>query len=291
MDENLYDEFGNYIGPDVDESDYEDDDLRGDTFEGTADFDDADRMEIGESAVSTGPLTTSNENRIILHEDKKYYPDAEEIFPGVKTVTLEEDSQKISEPIIKPIKTKNFSVLETETPKLKYSLEFLATLMNTPTLIRNIAIIGQLHHGKTVFVDTLVQATQEVEWDPNKEVRYSDTRVDEQARKLSIQCSCVSLVMENLKSKSYLLNVIDCPGHTNFSDESTAALRAADAAVIVVDAVEGVMMTTQRLIKHALQAKIPISVVSIDFFDPIFFPLLHFNKDKTTINFVYLINN
>jgi U5 small nuclear ribonucleoprotein component len=203
----------------------------------------------------------TNENRIVLHEDKKYYPEADEVYPGVKTVTLDEDAQDLSEPIIKPVKPKNFSVLMKEQPTMNYTPEFLAALMNTPTLIRNIAVLGHFHHGKTLFVDTLVQATQVNEWDPMKEVRYTDTRKDEQERELSIKSTPVSLVLENLKSKHYLLNLLDCPGHVNFSDESTAAIRAADGVVLVVDAVEGVMLCTERLVKQALEARLPICLV------------------------------
>lgn len=262
MEEDLYDEFGNYIGPELDDgSDFEDD---GDFANDDMDYETTSANFEGDRHVaisSSSSNVLSSENKIILHEDKKYYPDAEEIFPGVKTIVMEEDAQKISEPIIKPIKIKNHSVLAKEIPKLKYSSEFLASLMNTPTLVRSIAFVGQLHHGKTLFLDTLVQATQEVEWDVTKEVRYSDTRVDEQARQLSIKSTCVSLVLENLKSKSFLLNIIDCPGHVNFSDESTAALRAVDGVVIVVDAVEGVMLNTERLIKQSLKSQAPITVV------------------------------
>lgn len=174
-----------------------------------------------------------------MHEDKKYYPEADEVYPGVKTVTLDEDAQDLNEPIIKPIKQKNFSVLQKELPsvspqsipyifffnrkiyftQLTYSGEFLTSLMNSPPLIRNIALVGQFHHGKTVFVDTLVMATETAEWDPSKERRYADTRKDEQERQLSIKSTPISLVLENLRGKSYLLNVLDCPGHINFSDE------------------------------------------------------------------------
>lgn len=146
-------------------------------------------------------------------------------------------------------------------PPLRYSIEFMATLMNNPVLLRNIAIIGHLQHGKTVFVDTLVQASQEIEWDPVNEIRYTDTRKDEQERCISIKSTPISLVLENLKAKSYLLNMIDCPGHVNFSDESTAALRAVDGAVVVVDAIEGVMLNTERLIKHTVEANVKLCLI------------------------------
>eukprot|EP01038_Epipyxis_sp_PR26KG_P009217 gene9217-12428_t len=253
----LYDEFGNYIGPELDLSDQDDDfndnyDQKDDSFEYA--------MQVQEESNSSA---MDVENRIILHEDKKYYPNADEVFPGVRTVTLDEDAQDLSEPIIKPIKQKNFSALsQKETPpELTYTSEFLTSLMNTPPLIRNIALLGHLHHGKTVFVDTLVQATHSSEWDPEKETRYTDTRKDEQERQLSIKSTAISLVLEDINSKSYLLNLLDCPGHVNFSDESTASLRIADGVVIVIDAVEGVMLSTERMIKHALQADLPICLV------------------------------
>mmetsp|Transcript_20474 Transcript_20474/g.20587 ORF Transcript_20474/g.20587 Transcript_20474/m.20587 type:complete len:983 (-) Transcript_20474:782-3730(-) len=264
MDGNLYDEFGNYIGPDLDDDDEDEDDeylqeQREEEF----------GYERGEShggqlvTPSDGAMDMdeADENRIVLHEDKKYYPSAEEVYPGVRTVTLDEDAQELTEPIIKAIKVKNFSVLEKTPPKLTYSTEFMASLMKTPSLIRNIAILGHFHHGKTLFVDTLIQCTQEKEWDPSKEIRYTDSRLDEQERELSIKSTPVTLVMETINSKSYLMNLIDCPGHVNFLDESTAALRLSDGAVVVIDAIEGVMMSTERLLKHAIQSHVPICLV------------------------------
>jgi U5 small nuclear ribonucleoprotein component len=271
MDEDLYDEFGNYIGPELGDSG----DERGAPggFHAAFDADEQDRFSEGEEGAygSSGALALAGdamdidhgaENRIILHEDKKYYPDAEEVFPGVRTVTLDEDAQDLTEPIIKPIKVKNFSVLDKEPPSMRYSSEFQASLMNSPSLVRNIAIIGNFHHGKTMFVDTLVQSAHTEEWDPAKNTRYTDTRKDEQDRELSIKSTPISLVLESLTEKSYLLTVIDCPGHVNFADECTAGLRASDGAVIVVDAIEGVMMNTERLIKHAVDAKNALVLVS-----------------------------
>lgn len=257
MDEDLYDEFGNYIGPQLADSDEEEFEAA-DLVEDEARYE--DHAMVAREAEGEVEME-EEEQRIVLHEHKKYYPEAEEVFPGVRTVVLDEDAQPLEVPIIQPIKTKCFSVLEKEVPRLNYSTEFMAVLMNNPQLIRNVAVIGQLHHGKTCFVDTLVETTHEQPWAPHKLVRYTDSRKDEQERELSIKATPISLVLESLRSKSYVINVLDCPGHVNFSDEVTAALRAVDAVVLVVDAVEGVMSNTERLLKHALQENLPVSVV------------------------------
>ena len=66
----------------------------------------------------------------MLHEDKKYYPEADEVYPGIKTVTLDEDAQDLNEPIIKPIKQKNFSVLQKDRPSVWYYPVFYHTSKN-----------------------------------------------------------------------------------------------------------------------------------------------------------------
>jgi U5 small nuclear ribonucleoprotein component len=66
--------------------------------------------------------------------------------------------------------------------------------------------------------------------------------------------------MQDLKAKSYLMNIMDTPGHVNFSDEVTAAMRLCDGIVLFVDAAEGVMLNTERLLRHAVQEKLAITV-------------------------------
>lgn len=133
--------------------------------------------------------------------------------------------------------------------------------MEHPESIRHIAWVGHLHHGKTSLLDMLVSHTHEKAWSLDKDVRYTDSRKDEQERGVSIKCTPVSLVLPDSAGKSHLINVVDTPGHVNFSDEVAAGLRVADAAVVVVDAVEGVMLNTERVIKQAVQERLPILLV------------------------------
>lgn len=198
---------------------------------------------------------------IVLHEDKKYYPDAEEVYAGAETLVQDEDTQPLSKPIIEPLKAKQFSALEKAPPATTYSADFLTTLMTSPALIRNVAVVGHLHHGKTTLCDVLIEHTHEAKWPASARTRYTDARRDEQERGVSIKATPVSLVLQTGGDKSYLVNVIDTPGHVNFSDEVTAAYRAADGVVLVVDAVEGVMMGTASLVKHAIVEGLPLVLV------------------------------
>lgn len=93
---------------------------------------------------------------VVLHEDKKYYPDANEVYPEAETLVQDEDTQPLSEPIIAPIKTKNFEFIEKEVPSTVYAPEFLVGLMEHPQLTRNLALVGHLHHGKTTFMGIFI---------------------------------------------------------------------------------------------------------------------------------------
>lgn len=62
----------------------------------------------------------------------------------------------------------------------------------------------------------------------------------------------MTLVLPDERGKNYLMNLFDTPGHVNFSDEMCCALRISDGIVLVVDAVEGVMLGTERTIKYCV---------------------------------------
>lgn len=255
MDQDLYDEFGNYIGPELD-SDDDDEEDSDDEREEHADReygDDDDEMEQDDD---------HNEMQVVLHEDKKYYPTAEEVYgPEVETIVQEEDNQPLTEPIIAPVKKKKFAMTEQDLPATSYNMEFLADLMDTPELIRNVTLCGHLHHGKTCFVDCLIEQTHpEIYSSDDKDIRYTDTLFTEQERGVSIKASPVTLVLPDSRNKSYLMNLFDTPGHVNFSDEVTAAFRISDGVVIFIDAAEGIMLNTERLLKHAIQEKLPVTI-------------------------------
>ncbi|KAA0201255.1 U5 small nuclear ribonucleoprotein component [Fasciolopsis buskii] len=79
--------------------------------------------------------------------------------PEVETLVQEEDAQPLTQPLIEPIRHKKFAYTEVSIPATTYDPEFLADLMDCPELIRNVVLCGHLHHGKTSFVDCLVEQT------------------------------------------------------------------------------------------------------------------------------------
>ncbi len=113
-------------------------------------------------------------------------------------------------------------------------------LLKKPPRIRNIAVVGHLHHGKTSLVDMFVRSTHST---PLEE-RYTDTRMDELLRKISLKTVPIQVLKEASNGKSFAFNIADTPGHPNFEDEVEVGLRLADGVVLVVDAIEGVMLGT-----------------------------------------------
>ncbi|XP_044763809.1 116 kDa U5 small nuclear ribonucleoprotein component [Coccinella septempunctata] len=251
MDADLYDEFGNYIGPELDSEEEDEETEQPEEDEEQQDYDDEQMDESEPQSMA-----------VVLHEDKQYYPSALEIYgPDVETIVQEEDTQALDVPLVEPVKKKKFHLKEQDVPETTYNMEFLTDVMDNTSLIRNVALIGHLHHGKTTFVDCLIRQTHPGYQDnEEKNLRYTDTLFTEQERGCSIKSTPVTLLLQDIKNKSYLMNIFDTPGHVNFSDEVTAAMRLCDGVVIFVDAAEGVMLNTERLLKHAVQEQMQITV-------------------------------
>lgn len=181
----------------------------------------------------------------------------------------EEDAQPLSEPIIAPVEQKRFTVEEADLPPVFFDRSFMTDLMNFPDQIRNVALAGHLHHGKTAFMDMLVLETHDINdrlerrtgKNRDEQLRYTDISDVERNRGLSVKAAPMSLVLQGTKGKSHLLNVIDTPGHVNFVDEVAASLRLVDGICLVVDVVEGVQVNTEQIIKHAVLEDIPITLI------------------------------
>ncbi|XP_022109822.1 116 kDa U5 small nuclear ribonucleoprotein component-like [Acanthaster planci] len=252
MDADLYDEFGNYIGPELD-SDSEDEESEEEGPEPQLEIEEDE-----DEQVEAGDISQA----VVLHEDKKYYPTAEEVYgPDVETIIHEEDTQPLTDPIIAPVKQKKFTMTEQDLPLTMYDMEYLADMMDNAELIRNVTLAGHLHNGKTSFVDCLMEQTHpELRVKEDGSIRYTDTLFTEQERGVSIKAQPVTLVMPDSKGKHFLMNIMDTPGHVNFSDEVTAAYRLSDGVVIFIDAAEGLMLNTERLIKHAVQEQVAVTI-------------------------------
>lgn len=276
-----YDEFGNYIGEEVEEANQNGD---GDVVEDleievTADSD--DEMSVDGAQTHTNgdlnpetahlalePLVRDMEvdggnQQITLHEDKVYYPHMESVYgPGVEIVHNDRDGQSLEEPMVEPEKK---VIVEEGLPETTYQRSYQTEMMSQPEFIRNVSIVGNLHHGKTALTDMLVEATHRLTSEHSGHTnghvsRYTDVSKVEIERGVSTKTSPLSILLPNSKDKSYLLNLLDTPGHVNFYDEVTCALSLSDGALLVVDVVEGPLAGTREAICNAFKHNIPLTL-------------------------------
>jgi elongation factor 2 len=146
-----------------------------------------------------------------------------------------------------------------------------ALIETTPeSNIRNICIIAHVDHGKTSLSDFLLASNAHVSLrqieggqKSGEAVRFLDSRLDEIDRQITIKSSCISLIHQEGDSGTFLVNLIDSPGHVDFQAEVSAAARLTDGAVLVVDAVEGVRAQTSSVIRQAWENRVvPILFVN-----------------------------
>jgi elongation factor 2 len=124
--------------------------------------------------------------------------------------------------------------------------------------IRNIATSAHIHHGKTALTDNLLAASGYMAAKNAGDLEGGMAtwqHADEQERLMTVDAANVSMVHE-YQGEEYLINLIDTPGHVDFSGNVTRAMRAIDGTIVLVCAVEGIMPQTETVIKQALRERV-----------------------------------
>lgn len=124
--------------------------------------------------------------------------------------------------------------------------------------IRNIAIIAHVDHGKTTLVDQLLKKSETLASRENIEERAMDSNDLERERGITILAKNTAI-----SYKGYKINILDTPGHADFSGEVERIMTMVDGVLLVVDAYEGAMPQTRFVLKKSLECNLkPIVVIN-----------------------------
>ncbi len=117
--------------------------------------------------------------------------------------------------------------------------------------IRNIALVAHIDHGKTTLSDSLLASAGILAPSTAGEARALDFLPEEQRRGITMKTANISLCISKGEN-DFLINLIDSPGHVDFSGKVARALRIVDGAIVVIDAVEQIMAQTETVIRQCI---------------------------------------
>lgn len=212
---------------------------------------------------------------------------------------------------------------------VNFTVDEIRGMMDKPNQIRNISVIAHVDHGKSTLTDSLIGAAGIIAQAKAGDSRFMDTREDEQDRTITIKSTGVSLYFEMPESRidlyyerkaaddalekagkaltkeqlierekaqdakegkqGFLVNLIDSPGHVDFSSEVTAALRVTDGALVVVDCIEGVCVQTETVLRQAIAERIR-PVLFVNKLDRVFLEL-HMDGEECYQSFARAIES
>merc|ERR1711970_1375204 len=165
---------------------------------------------------------------------------------------------------------------------VNFTVDEIRGIMDKKENIRNMSVIAHVDHGKSTLTDSLVSKAGIIAASKAGETRATDTRKDEQDRCITIKSTAISMFfdmdakdLEFIKQDrakkpdgsletGFLINLIDSPGHVDFSSEVTAALRVTDGALVVVDCVSGVCVQTELLYEGPHDDAAPMGIKNCD---------------------------